>query len=124
MIVGTGVLLAPQIESGAVRGLAVTSATRMSLLPNVPTVDEAGVKGFDVRTWAGLLAPKGTAPAIVEKVNAALLVSLKDPATRSRLETAVGGEVRGSTPREMKALVETEIAKWSTVVDKARIPRI
>jgi tripartite-type tricarboxylate transporter receptor subunit TctC len=124
MIVGTGVLLAPQIESGAARGLAVTSATRMSLLPNVPTVDEAGVKGFDVRTWAGLLAPKGTAPEIVEKVNAALLVSLKDPATRSRLEAAVGGEVRGSTPREMKALVETEIAKWSTVVDKARIPRI
>jgi tripartite-type tricarboxylate transporter receptor subunit TctC len=124
MIVGTGVLLAPQIESGAARGLAVTSATRMSLLPNVPTVDEAGVKGFDVRTWAGLLAPKGTAPEIVEKVNAALLISLKDPATRSRLEAAVGGEVRGSTPREMKALVETEIAKWSTVVDKARIPRI
>ena len=124
MIVGTGVLLAPQIESGAARGLAVTSATRMSLLANVPTVDEAGVKGFDVRTWAGLLAPKGTAPEIVEKVNAALLISLKDPATRSRLEAAVGGEVRGSTPREMKALVETEIAKWSTVVDKARIPRI
>jgi tripartite-type tricarboxylate transporter receptor subunit TctC len=96
----------------------------MSLLANVPTVDEAGVKGFDVRTWAGLLAPKGTAPEIVEKVNAALLISLKDPATRSRLEAAVGGEVRGSTPREMKALVETEIAKWSTVVDKARIPRI
>jgi tripartite-type tricarboxylate transporter receptor subunit TctC len=124
MIVGTGVLLAPQIESGAVRGLAVTSATRMSFLPNVPTVDEAGVKGFDVRTWAGLLAPKGTAPEIVAKVNAALQDSLKDAATRSRVETAVGGDVRGSTPQQMKALVESEIAKWSTVVDKARIPRI
>jgi tripartite-type tricarboxylate transporter receptor subunit TctC len=124
MIVGTGVLLAPQIESGAVRGLAVTSAIRMSLLPNVPTVDEAGVKGFDVRTWAGLLAPKGTAPEVVAKVNAALLDGLKDPATRIRLETAVGGEVRGSTPMEMKALVESEIGKWSIVVDKARIPRI
>ena len=124
MIVGTGVLLAPQIESGAVRGLAVTSATRMSFLPNVPTVDEAGVKGFDVRTWAGLLAPKATAPAIVAKVNAALQDSLKDAATRSRVETAVGGDVRGSTPQQMKALVESEIAKWSTVVDKARIPRI
>jgi len=124
MIVGTGVLLTPQIESGAVRGLAVTSGTRMSLLPNVPTVDEAGVKGFDVRTWAGLLAPKGTAPEIVAKVNAALLDSLKDAATRSRVETAVGGDVRGSTPREMKALVESEIGKWSEVVEKARIPRI
>jgi len=124
MIVGTGVLLAPQIESGKVRGLAVTSPTRMSLLPNVPSVDEAGVKGFDVRTWAGLLAPKGTAPEVVAKVNAALLDSLKDAATRNRLETAVGGEVRASTPQEMKALVENEIAKWSTVVDKANIPRI
>jgi len=124
VIVGTGVLLAPRIESGAVRGLAVTSPARMALLPNVPTVDEAGVRGFDVRTWAGLLAPKGTAPEIVAKVNAALVDSLKDPATRSRLETAVGGDVRGSTPQEMKTLVETEIVKWSTVVDKAKIPRI
>jgi len=124
VIVGTGVLLAPQIESGAVRGLAVTSATRMSLLPNVPSVDEAGVKGFDVRTWAGLLAPKGTAPEIITKVNAALLDGLRDPAIKSRLETAVGGDVRGSTPQEMKALVEIEIAKWSAVVDRARIPRI
>ena len=96
----------------------------MSLLPNVPSVDEAGVKGFDVRTWAGLLAPKGTAPEIITKVNAALLDGLRDPAIKSRLETAVGGDVRGSTPQEMKALVEIEIAKWSAVVDRARIPRI
>ena len=96
----------------------------MSLLPNVPTVDEAGVKGFDVRTWAGLLAPKGTAPEIIAKVNATLLDGLRDPGTKSRLEAAVGGDVRGSTPQEMKALVETEIAKWSAVVDRARIPRI
>jgi len=124
MIVGTSVLLAPQIESGAVRGLAVTSPTRIALLPDVPTVDEAGVKGFDVRTWAGLLAPKGTPPEMIARLNSAVLKILKDPETKARLETAVGGEVRGSTPQEMKSLVETEIAKWTVVVDKAKIPRI
>jgi tripartite-type tricarboxylate transporter receptor subunit TctC len=124
VIVGTGVLLAPQIQSGTVRGLAVTSPTRMSLLPDVPTADEAGVKGYDVRTWAGLLAPKGTAPDVIARLNGAVLDVLKDPEIRSRLETAVGGEVRGSSPKEMKALVETEIAKWSGVADKAKIPRI
>ena len=124
VIVATSVLLAPQIESGAVRGLAVTSPTRTALLPNIPSADEAGLKGFDVRTWAGLLAPKGTPPAVIEKLNAATLDILKDPDIRTRLETAVGGEARGSSPDEMKRLVGTEIAKWSALVDKAKIPRI
>jgi tripartite-type tricarboxylate transporter receptor subunit TctC len=124
VVVGTAVLLAPQIEGGTLRGLAVTSPTRIPLLPNVPSADEAGLKGFDVRTWAGLVAPKGTEPAVVAKLNAAVLDALKDPDVKSRLETAVGGEVRGSTPAEMKKLIETEIAKWSAVVDKAKIPKI
>lgn len=124
VIIGTPVLLAPQIQSGAVRGLAVTSSTRTALLPNVPTAEEAGVKGYDVRTWAGLLAPKGTPPAIITALNAATLEALKDPELKQRLEIAVGGEVRGSTPEEMKRLIKTEIAKWAGVVDRAQIPRI
>ncbi|WP_315837778.1 tripartite tricarboxylate transporter substrate binding protein [Bradyrhizobium prioriisuperbiae] len=124
VIVATSVLLAPQIESGAVRGLAVTSPTRTALLPNIPSADEAGLKGFDVRTWAGLLAPKGTPPAIVEKLNTATREMLRDPDIRTRLETAIGGETRGSSPEEMKRLIGTEIAKWSALVDKARLPRI
>jgi tripartite-type tricarboxylate transporter receptor subunit TctC len=124
VIVGTPVLLAPQIQSGAIRGLAVTSPTRTALLPDVPTVQEAGIKGYDVRTWAGLLAPKGTPPAIITALNAATLDALKDPDLRQRLETAVGGEVRGSSPAEMKALIETEITKWSGVVERAKIPKI
>ena len=124
VIVGTPVLLAPQIQSGAIRGLAVTSPTRTALLPDVPTVQEAGIKGYDVRTWAGLLAPKGTPPAIIAALNAATLDALKDPDLRQRLETAVGGEVRGSSPAEMKALIETEITKWSGVVERAKIPKI
>ena len=124
VIVGTPVLLAPQIQSGGIRGLAVTSPARTALLPDVPSVQEAGIKGYDVRTWAGLLAPKGTPPAIMATLNAAALEVLKDPDIRQRLETAVGGEVRGSSPEEMKALIEAEIAKWSAVVERAKIPKI
>ena len=124
VIVGTPVLLAPQIQSGGIRGLAVTSPARTALLPDVPSVQEAGIKGYDVRTWAGLLAPQGTPPAIMATLNAAALEVLKDPDIRQRLETAVGGEVRGSSPEEMKALIEAEIAKWSAVVERAKIPKI
>jgi tripartite-type tricarboxylate transporter receptor subunit TctC len=124
LIVGTPVLLAPQIQGGAIRGLAVTSPTRSALLPNVPTVQEAGIKGYDVRTWAGLLAPKGMPPAIVATLNSATLEVLRDPELKQRLETAVGGEVRGSSPEEMKKLIETEIAKWSGVVERTKIPKI
>ncbi|MDB5566816.1 MAG: transporter [Tardiphaga sp.] len=124
LIVGTSVLLAPQIESGAVRGLAVTSSKRSALLPNVPSVDEAGLKGFDVRTWAGLLAPKGTPADVVAVLNKAVQSSLADPDIKARLEAAIGGEVRGSTSVEMRELVIAEIAKWTAVIDTAKIPRL
>jgi len=124
VIVGTTVLLAPQIASGAIRGLAVTSPTRTPLLPNVPTADEAGVRGFDVRTWAGLLAPKGTPPAIIKRLNAAVRETLADPETKSALETSIGGDVQASTPEEMRALIQSQIAKWADVIKKAEIPRL
>lgn len=124
VIVGTSVLLAPQIESGAVRGLAVTSSTRSALLPKVPSANEAGLEGFDVRTWAGLLAPKGTPAAIITELNKATLASLADPDLKARLETAIGGEVRGSTPAEMREVVTSEIARWTTVIDRAKIPKL
>jgi len=124
MIIGTPVLLAPQIQSGTVRGLAVTSPTRSALLPDVPTADEAGVHGYDVRTWAGLLAPKGTPPEIVAAINAAVQDLIKTPDIKTRIETAVGGEARGSTPDEMKTLVSSEIAKWKAVVEQAKISQI
>ncbi|MET4257497.1 tripartite-type tricarboxylate transporter receptor subunit TctC [Bradyrhizobium sp. S3.12.5] len=124
VIVGTPVLLAAQIQSGAIRGLAVTSPTRTALLPDVPTVEEAGVKGYDVRTWAGVLAPKGTPSAVIAALNSATLDILNEPEIRQRLETAVGGEVRGSSPEEMKKLIQSEIVKWSGVVERAKIPKI
>jgi tripartite-type tricarboxylate transporter receptor subunit TctC len=124
LIVGTSVLLAPQIEGGTVRGLAVTSSTRSKLLPNVPSAAEAGLKDFDVRTWAGLIAPKGTPPEIVARLNNAVQASLADPLIKVRLETAVGGEVRGGAPAEMHDLVVSEIKKWNAVIDAGKIPRL
>jgi tripartite-type tricarboxylate transporter receptor subunit TctC len=124
MIVGTSVLVAPQIESGTVRGLAVTSSERSKLLSNVPSAAEAGLKGFDVRTWAGLIAPKGTPPEIVAQLNKAVQASLADPQVKARLEAAVGGDARGSTPTEMHDLVAAEIQKWNAVIDAGKIPRL
>lgn len=124
VVVGTTVLLAGQIESGAIRGLAVTSPARTALLPNVPSAEEAGLKGYDVRTWAGLVAPKGTPAEIVNKLNVEVISMLGDPAVKKALEAATGGEARGSTPEEMRMLVRSEIAKWSKVIDDAKIARI
>jgi tripartite-type tricarboxylate transporter receptor subunit TctC len=124
VIVGTTVLLASQIEGGTIRGLAVTSPARTKLLPNVPTVQEAGIAGFDVRTWAGLVAPKGTPPEIVKRLHTEIRSMLADPATKTALETATGGEVRSSTPEEMRALISAEIGKWTKVINDAGIPRI
>lgn len=124
VIVGTTVLVAPQIESGAVRGLAVTASTRSALLPNVPSAAEGGLKDYDVRTWAGLLAPKGTPPGIVAQLNGAVQASLGDPAIKSKLEAAVGGDARGSTPDEMHDLVASEIVKWRALIEAAKIPKI
>ena len=124
VIVGTTVLLAGQIESGAIRGLAVTSPARTPLLPNVPSAEEAGLKGYDVRTWAGLVVPKGTPADIVKRLNTEVASMLADPAVKKALETATGGEVRGSTPEDMRLLVRSEITKWSKVIDEAKIARI
>jgi tripartite-type tricarboxylate transporter receptor subunit TctC len=124
MIVGTAVLLAPQIEGGAVRSLAVTSSTRIALLSATPSSVEAGLQGYDVRTWAGVLAPRGTPAAIVERLNQAIRASLADPAIKARIEMLTGGDVRGGTVGEMQALVTSEIARWTSVIDQSRIPRI
>jgi tripartite-type tricarboxylate transporter receptor subunit TctC len=83
---------------------------------------EQGVTGYDVRLWAGLLAPAGTPRPIVDRLNAEVLRALQAPAVRQRLED-MGGEARGSTPEEMKVMVSHEIEKWQQVVADAKIPK-
>jgi tripartite-type tricarboxylate transporter receptor subunit TctC len=110
------------LEAGKLRVLAVSGLQRWPGLPNVATVAEQGVPGYDVRSWAGLMAPTGTPAPIVEQLNGAVWKALEVPAVRKRLED-MGGEVRGSTPAEMKAMVSAELEKWKRVVAEAKIPK-
>ena len=114
-----------QIESGKVKAYAVTAAKRLTTpaLKNLPTLDEAGVKGFDVSVWHGLYAPKGTPKAVVDKINAALRAALKDPDFIKR-EEQLGAVVitdARTGGAEHKKFVEAEIAKWGPIIKAAGV---
>ncbi|MDP3082389.1 MAG: tripartite tricarboxylate transporter substrate binding protein [Rubrivivax sp.] len=111
------------IKGGRLRALAVTGPQRWPGMPEVPTVDEQGVAGFDVRSWAGWMLPAGTPMPIVDRLHAETQKALQVPAVRTRLEE-MGGEARGSTPQEMTAMVNAELKKWTQVVNDAKIPRL
>ncbi len=110
------------IKAGKLRAIAATGPQRWAGLPDVPTVAEQGVAGFDVRSWAGLMAPVGTPRPVIDRLNAEVQKALQVAGVRARLEE-MGGEVRGSTPEEMKAMVTAETNKWIQVVDAAKIPK-
>jgi tripartite-type tricarboxylate transporter receptor subunit TctC len=110
------------IKAGKLRAIATTGNQRWPGLPDVPTVAEQGVSGYDVRSWAGLMAPADTPRTVVDRLNAETLKALQLPAVRTRLEE-MGGEARGSTPDEMKAMVASEVQRWSQVVADANIPK-
>ena len=110
------------ILAGKLRAIATTGPQRWPGLPNVPTVAEQGVPGYDVRSWAGLMAPVGTPRPVIDRLNTETVKALGTPAVRQRLED-MGGEARGSTPEEMKAMVGNELQKWTQVVAEAKIPK-
>jgi tripartite-type tricarboxylate transporter receptor subunit TctC len=110
----------PQIKAGKVNGLAVSTAKRSVLAPDLPTMDEAGVKGYDLAAWFAAFVPAKSPKASVEKLNQALVAAVTDPATKDRL-LAAGIEPETSTPDELKAFVGTEIAKWADIVKNAGI---
>jgi tripartite-type tricarboxylate transporter receptor subunit TctC len=95
------------IKAGKLKAIAVTGPQRWAGLPDVPTVAEQGIAGYDVRSWAGLMAPAGTPRPIVDRLNSEVLKSLQLHAVKTRLEE-MGGDVRGSTPEEMKTLVASQ----------------
>jgi tripartite-type tricarboxylate transporter receptor subunit TctC len=99
--------------------LAVTTAQRDPALPNVPTFAEAGVKGYEANFWFGLLAPKGTPRAVVDKLNAAVRAALADPAV-SKAHLALGFSGTGSTPEEFARIIDSDYHKWGTVLSKER----
>ena len=110
----------PSIKADKIRPLAITSKKRSPLLPNVPSFVELGYPKVEVLNWQGLIAPKGTPKAIIDKLNAAANEALKDPQLRE-LMLSQGNEIGGGSPAEFAALVKAEASKWSAVVKTANI---
>ncbi|MEY4157148.1 MAG: hypothetical protein RJB64_1869, partial [Pseudomonadota bacterium] len=110
------------IKAGKLRALGTTGAQRWAGLPDLPTVAEQGVAGYDVRSWAGLMAPAGTPRPIIDRLQQEVQKALQVSAVKSRLED-MGGEARGSTPEDMRAMVNAELQKWTQVVADAKIPK-
>ena len=107
--------LLPHVQAGKMRPLAVTSLKRISVLRDVPTLDEAGLKGFDSVAWNGVLAPAGTPKEIVARLNSEILRILSLPDVRERLSSQ-GADPVGGTPEQFAALIRSEIQKWAKVV--------
>ncbi len=122
MIIAPPTAVMANIKAGKLKALATTGPQRWGVLPDVPTVTEQGVTGYDVRSWAGLMTPAGTPKPIIDQLNAEVQKALLVPAVKTRLEE-MGGEVRGSTPEEMKNLVSSQTQKWIQVVNEAKIPK-
>jgi tripartite-type tricarboxylate transporter receptor subunit TctC len=110
----------PQIQAGKFRALAVTTSTRSPQLPDVPTVSEAGVAGFDVPTWFGIFAPSGTPKPIVQRLNAEMVKALRSPKVKAQLE-ALGFDIVGSSPEDQDKVLRTEVARWAKLVKDAGI---
>jgi hypothetical protein len=110
------------IKAGKIRALATSGAQRWSGMPELATVAEQGVANYDVRSWAGLMAPAGTPKAVVERLSLEVNKALMVASVKSRLED-MGGDVKGSTPEEMRAMVSAELQKWNQVVADAKIPK-
>jgi tripartite-type tricarboxylate transporter receptor subunit TctC len=108
----------PQVKSGRLKGLAVTTAKRTSAIPELPTIAEAGVPGYEASTWYGVMAPAGTPGEITTRLYAAILADLRTEDTRARI-AADGGEVVGSTPEEFAATLKRDLAKWTRVVKES-----
>jgi tripartite-type tricarboxylate transporter receptor subunit TctC len=118
MYIGALVSTVPQIKAGRLRALAVTGKTRSNTFPDLPTVAESGLPGYDVSAWYGLLAPAGTPRAIVDKLNSEVRKVLKTPELQQRL-AADGSEGVGSSPEEFRQFIRAEIAKWGKAVKAA-----
>lgn len=110
----------PQVKAGKINGLAVSTAKRSPLAPDLPTMAEAGVAGYDLAAWFAAFAPAKTPRPVIEKLNQAFTAALNDKATQERL-LAAGIEPESSTPDELKAFVPIEIKKWAEIVKAAGI---
>jgi tripartite-type tricarboxylate transporter receptor subunit TctC len=107
-----------QIKGGRLRAIAVTGRTRSPMLPDLPTIAESGLPGYEVTSWNAVFAPAGTPKEIIDRLNHELNAILQSPETRKYFAEQ-GGEAGGGTPRELADLVRSETAKWSKVVKES-----
>jgi tripartite-type tricarboxylate transporter receptor subunit TctC len=112
----------PQAKAGAVKILAVTSDRRFPGLPDVPTVAEAGVTGYQASSWNALAAPAKTPRAVIDRLNKEVQTALADPAVKEKLQ-GLGVTARGSSPEAMRQLLVSDIDKWRKVIETAKIER-
>jgi tripartite-type tricarboxylate transporter receptor subunit TctC len=109
-----------QIQSGSIRVLAVTTAQRSPVLPDVPTVAEAGLPGYDTSVWWGVLGPAGMAPDLVDKLYKDFTAAVRDPGVQERLKS-LGATTSGTTPPEFEASMRAQAAKWEPIIRAAKI---
>jgi tripartite-type tricarboxylate transporter receptor subunit TctC len=110
----------PHVNAGTVRSIAVSRIRRSALFPNLPTMDEAGIKGFNLDTWAGLVAPAGTPPEVIAKLNSALRPIIDSPDVQARFKN-VGFEGFSSTPEELGDFIKAQLALWGKMIKNANI---
>jgi tripartite-type tricarboxylate transporter receptor subunit TctC len=110
----------PHVKAGKLRALGVTSAKRSPALPEVPTIAEAGVPGYDATSWFGILAPAGTPEPVVTRLQGAIVQALGEPEMRQRMAD-LGAEPVGDTPAEFGQFITAELAKWAKVVNDAGV---
>jgi len=110
--------IAPHAKAGRVRAIAVTGVKRSAALPDVPTIAEAGVPGYEASTWNGIVAPVGVPKPIIAKLNTELNKALASPALRQRF-AAIGADPGGGTPGQFGELIRNEYAKWGEVIRRA-----
>jgi len=120
MIFDTISAIQQHVTSGAVRGLAVTTSERSPAVPELPTISEAALKGYDAATWGGILAPAGTPKEIVAKLNTAINAALQADDVKARL-TSVGVQIQGGTPERFAEVIKGEVEKWGKLVKEAGI---
>jgi tripartite-type tricarboxylate transporter receptor subunit TctC len=115
MMFATAASVVGHIKNNQVRAIAVTTLKRTAVLPDVPTMDEAGLKGFDASTWHGLVAPTGTPPQVIAALHDAAVKALHDPGVQTSLGR-LGIDIVGDTPEQFKAYIVAEIPKWTAIV--------
>ncbi len=115
MMFATAASVVPQIREGKVRALAVTPIKRTAVFPELPTIDELGLKGFDATTWHGLVAPARAPKEIVAALNRALTAALDDASAKKSLAD-LGVDIIGGTPEDFAAYIRSEIPKWTAIV--------